>query len=255
MELEALLLEQALRLLADFAVHAGQDAVEELDHRHLGAEPTPDRTELEPDHPGPDDDQRLRRLRQRQRAGRGDDLTLVDLDSRQAGDVGARGDDDRLGLVGRFGAVGADDHDVARRRDATLALQPVDLVLPEQEGDAVDVSGDGVVLVLHHRAKIELGRRDDDAERAQPVARLLEHFGGVQQRFRGNAADVEAGPAERLALLDHGDFHAQLRGADRADVAAGAGADHHNVVSHSPARFPSIPLRATPTGRASSAGR
>ncbi len=55
---------------------------------------------------------------QRQRAGRGDDLTLVDLDPRQAGDVGAGGDDDRLGLVGRLGAVGADDHDVAGRRDA-----------------------------------------------------------------------------------------------------------------------------------------
>ena len=41
MELEALLLQQALRLLADFAVHARQDAVEEFDHRHLGAEPAP----------------------------------------------------------------------------------------------------------------------------------------------------------------------------------------------------------------------
>ena len=118
MELEALLLQQALRLLADFAVHAGQDAVEELDHRHLGAEPTPHRAEFEPDHPRADDDQRLRRLRQRQRAGRGDDLLLVDLDPRQAGDVGAGGDDDRLGLVGRLGAVGAGDDDAARRRDA-----------------------------------------------------------------------------------------------------------------------------------------
>ena len=104
---------------------------------------------------------------------------LVDLDARQLRDVGAGGDDDRLGLVRRFGAVGAFDDDAARRGDPPLAMKPVDLVLLEQEGDAVDVGGDGVVLVLHHRGEIELGRRDDDAERAEPMRRLLEHFGGV----------------------------------------------------------------------------
>ena len=39
MELEALLLQHALELLGDLAVHAGQDAVEKLDDRHLRAEP------------------------------------------------------------------------------------------------------------------------------------------------------------------------------------------------------------------------
>ena len=89
------------------------------------------------------------------------------------------------------------------RGDAALALDPVDLVLLEQEGDAVDVGGDGVVLVLHHRGQIELRRRDDDAERAEIVRGLLEHLRRVEQRLGGDAADVEAGAAQRLALLDH----------------------------------------------------
>ena len=62
----------------DLAVHAGQDAVEEFDHRHLGAEPPPHRAELEPDDAGADHQQLLRHLVERQRAGRRDDPLLVD---------------------------------------------------------------------------------------------------------------------------------------------------------------------------------
>jgi hypothetical protein len=45
-ESEALLAENALELLGDVVVQAGQDAVEELDHGHLGAEPPPNGAEL-----------------------------------------------------------------------------------------------------------------------------------------------------------------------------------------------------------------
>ena len=46
-----------------------------------------------------------------QRAGRGDDRLLVDLDARQPRDVRAGGDDDRLGFERGLLAVGAlDDH-------------------------------------------------------------------------------------------------------------------------------------------------
>jgi hypothetical protein len=44
LNLNALLGQQALELLADLAVHAGRDAVEELDHRHL----EPRRRQTEP---------------------------------------------------------------------------------------------------------------------------------------------------------------------------------------------------------------
>ena len=110
------------------------------------------------------------RLSQTKRAGRGDDRLLVDLDAGQARDVGAGGDDDRLRLKRVLVSVLALDHDLTRRGDAALALDPIDLVLLEQKGDAVDVGGDGVVLVLHHRHQIELGRGHNDAERAEVVS-------------------------------------------------------------------------------------
>ncbi len=43
--------EQALELFGDFGIRAGQDPIEIFDDRDLGAEPLPDRAELEPDHP------------------------------------------------------------------------------------------------------------------------------------------------------------------------------------------------------------
>src|SRR5690606_21519593 len=54
--------------------------------------------------------------------------------------------------------------------------------------------------------------------------------GGVEHCLRGDAADVEAGAAERFAALGAGGLQAQLGGADRGDVAAGAGADDEDVV-------------------------
>ena len=100
----------------DLAVHAGQDAVEEFDHRHLRAEPPPHRAELEPDHAGADHEQVLRHLVERERAGRGHDALLVDLDAREPRHVGAGGDDDVLGLQRLRLAVGAFHLDLAGRR-------------------------------------------------------------------------------------------------------------------------------------------
>ena len=231
LELEALLFENALELLGDLAIHARQDAVEIFDHRDLGAEAAPDRAEFEADDAGADDDQFLRRRGKRERAGGGNNHLLVDIDARQARDIRAGRDYDMFGRM-RDLAVRALDRDFAGRGDPRLALKPVNLVLLQQEGDAGDIGGNRVVLVLHHRAHVERGLADDDAERGHAMPRLVEHFRGVQQGLGGDAADVEAGAAQRRALLDHGDLHAELRRADRADIAAGTGADNDDVISH-----------------------
>ena len=152
-----------------------------------------------------------------------------------------------------LGAVLALDDDLAGRGDPALAGDAVDLVLLEQERNAVDVGGDGVVLVLHHHRQIELRRADDDAERRHAVPRLLEHLGSVQQRLRGDAADVEASAAERLALFDHDHLHAELGCADGADITAGAGADDDEVVHEVVSLFftPTFQAWAAATGGAS----
>ena len=229
-ERKALLLENALALLGDLAVHAGQDAVEELDDRHLGAEPPPDRADLQPDDAGADDEQPLRHALQLQRAGRGDDPLLVDLDAGERRRIGAGGDDDRLRLERLLAAVLRRDLDLARRGDAAGAVEGSILFFLNRKATPSTFDFTVASLWRHHRRQIELRRADLHAELGEAVARLLEHLGGVEQRLRRDAADVEAGAAEGGALLDDGDLQPELRGADGADIAARAGADDDEIV-------------------------
>jgi hypothetical protein len=112
------------------------------------------------------------------------------------------------------------------------AGEGVDLVLLEQELDALGVALDALLLEGQHLLEVEAGRADADAEIGEMVPRILEHVGGVQERLRGNAADVQAGAAMGLALLDHGGPEAELGGPDGAHIAPGAGADDDEIVGH-----------------------
>ena len=60
LKLDAGARQDALHRRAELAVHAGQDAVEVLDDRHLRAEPRPDRAEFQPDIAAADHHQPLR---------------------------------------------------------------------------------------------------------------------------------------------------------------------------------------------------
>src|SRR6185437_5073971 len=252
---EALLRQHALQVLRQLAIHAGDDAVEELDDRDRAAEATPDRTHLEADIAAADHHQALRYGGESQRAGRGDDGLLVDLDPRQRRHVGAGGDDDRLALeLARLTAVDRRYGDASGRQKARCALDVVDLVLLEQELDAARVLADHLVLARHQRLQIELDAGDLDAMLGERVLRLGIFLRGLQQRLGRDATDIETSAAETAALLDAGGTEAQLRCADGGDVAAGAAADDDDVVCWFGHRllaclsFPLPPLLPSPRG-------
>jgi hypothetical protein len=83
--------------------------------------------------------------------------------------------------------------------------------------------------VGHHGRQIERHAVRPDAEGREVLLRLFIELGGMKQRLGGNAADIEAGAAERAALFHAGDLEAQLRRADRARVAARPTADDDDV--------------------------
>ncbi len=173
----------------------------------------------------------LRHLGQRQRAGRRHDALFVDLDALEPRDVRASGDDDGFGFQRLGLAVVAFDFDLAGRGDTAGAMEGVDLVLLEQELDALGVALDTLILEVQHRFQVELRLADADAHLAEGVSGFLEQFGGVQQCLRRNAADIETRAAEGGPFFDHRGFQAQLRRANGADIAAGAGADNDEIVS------------------------
>ena len=127
-------------------------------------------------------------------------------------------------------AVVAFHLDLAGRDNARCAVKRFDLVLLEQEGDAVHVALDVLILVFEQSRELDARLADLDAHLRKAVARLLVKLGSVQQRLRGDAADIEAGAAEGGVFLDDRGFQSELRGAYRAEIAAGSGTDDDEIV-------------------------
>ena len=229
-ELEALLFEDLLEELGGLGVQRRHNAVAELDDGHLGAEAAPHRAHLEADDAGADDDHLLGHGGQRERAGRRDDALLVNGHAGNAHDLGAGGDQNVLAPDGLLRAVVAVDLDLVGRRKLAPALDIVDLVLLEQALDAARQLPHVLVLVGEHLAQVEADAGRVDAKLAHVVLGLVVEVRRVQQRLGRDAADVEAGAAERAALLDARDLHAHLAGLDGRDVAAGAATDDNEVL-------------------------
>ena len=164
------------------AVEARSDAVEHLDHRDLRAEPPPHRAELEPDIAGADHHHALRHLRQRQGAGGGNDGLLVDGDAGDRRDLGAGGNHDVLGFDRLLLAVDESDLDLPRSDDAAGAVEMVDLVLLEQELDALHVALHALILEGEHGGEIELGL-NLDAHAGEAVGGLGIKLARMEQRL------------------------------------------------------------------------
>ena len=232
--LDALLLERLAREAGDLGVLDRQDLRQHLDHRHLGAEGAVERGELDADGAGADHQQRLRHLLRDHRLEIGPHQLLVGLEPGQHARPRAGGDDDVLGLVAagperalrRFGLRRL-HRDLAGRIDRRLAPDHRDLVLLHQEADAVIEPLRHPARALHHGGRVVGDILGGEAV-ILGVLHVVIDLRRAQQRLGRNAAPVEADAAEIGALDDRG-LEAELRGADRGDVAARAGADDDDV--------------------------
>src|SRR5439155_15362397 len=86
-----------------------------------------------------------------------------------------------------------------------------------------------LVFARQHGGKIETHTVDFDAMLRGILFRKNEMITRGEEGFARDAANVEAGAAELAVLLDDGGFESKLRGANRSDVAARAGADDDDV--------------------------
>ena len=134
------------------------------------------------------------------------------------------------------------DVDPGRAGEGAPAVDLGDLVLLHQEVDALDDAGAHVAAALVGRAEGHRGVALD-AELRLLVLERVRQLGVLEQGLGRDAADVEADTSPVLRL-HHGDLLAELGGADRGDVATGAGAEDEGVevrVGHGPQ--PSCPPR------------
>ncbi len=117
-----------------------------------------------------------------------------------------------------------------------VTLVGVDLVLFQQTRDAARQRLDDLVLALLHLGHVHRGVLHLDPVSGKQMLQIVVVVGRVQQRFRRDAADVEAGAAQRgfavraEPLIHAGGLEAELSAADRRDVSAGPRADDDNIV-------------------------
>ena len=137
--------------------------------------------------------------------------------------LGTRGQHDVGRRHGALAVVGLHGHGVSggQRAGALDGLDPTTL---ERALQALPHLVDHAVLVLVQRGDLDalVGRLHAEVAR---VLGVLGDLGRLQDGLGGDAAPVQAGPAD-LGLLDQGDLEPELGGAQRDRVAAGAGAQH-----------------------------
>jgi hypothetical protein len=120
-------------------------------------------------------------------------------------------------------------------------LGSVNVSRPVDPGDAVGLEevADAAGHPLHHRGLPLVRRREVKVRAAELDAKLAERFVGLFQRqrrlrpgFGRDAADAQACPAKLGRPVDAGDPGAELRGADRGGLTAGAAAENGDVNVH-----------------------
>ena len=219
---DALFLEDPFDDFRHVLVLGRKDLVEHLDQQHLGPEAPVGGGDLRARGAGADDRDLLRLLGERPGSpGVDDAVAELGAGDRQRHRAGR--EDHRARLVDVVA-----DLDVGVRVERALALDQRHLVLVPEHLHAVgERLGDRGAALLE-RIPVDRDVLDRDPELG-PVADLVVELGGAQHGLGRNAGVVEAAAAG-LVALDDGRLLAQLRGADRRDVAAGPTADHDHVV-------------------------
>ena len=95
--------------------------------------------------------------------------------------------------------------------------------------DAADEFRYHIVLPLHEGGQVHLDGSQLDTLIGGVMFRPDQVFARVKQRFAGDAADIQAGAAERRTLLDQGHFNPKLCSAKGADIPARPGADDDQI--------------------------
>ena len=158
----------------------------------------------------------------------GDDAPVIDVDPGNAARRRPGRDDDflRLSVCFRRRRSRRCRHRLARR-----PLDPGDLVLLEQELDALGQPADDLVLPRVDLRHVD--RRRPAADDDTPIRCVLNHLqrvGVLEQRLRRNTTPDQTGAAKRLLLFDDGNRLPELRGPDGSPYLTGSRAHHHDIV-------------------------
>src|SRR6185437_1839587 len=201
-DFHALLHERLVRELGDFFVFDREHAVEYFHHRHVASQRAIEAGELDADGAGAHNQQRFRESVGDHGFAISPDQLAVRLQSGERAGARAGGEHDVLGGdLFRLAVLG--DGDLACTGEFGFAVDDLDLVLLHQEGDAVGKLVGDLARTVHDLRQIEFEIVGAETEFVQAMHQVPD-FRGAQQRFRRDAAPVEADAAELFAFDNRG---------------------------------------------------
>ena len=218
-----LLLEGKEQRLHQVAVRRRDELVLHLDHGNGRAERAVHLGHLQADDAAADDEQPRRHRAEGERRGGVPDARVIRAAGQ--GDRRAAGGEDGVGEAHPGDPVRAVHLEGVRAGEHPAAGEPGDPARPAEGVQAGAQLADHPLRLAAQGGEVDLRRAE-----AQPEGlgrpRLFDHLGRVQQGLGGDAADVQADPAELWPLLDQADFEAQVGCPEGGGVAARSAAEH-----------------------------
>jgi hypothetical protein len=102
-------------------------------------------------------------------------------------------------------------------------------VFLHQEVEALDMLGDDAVFALEHRGPVERERADAANAKLRRMIQVVPNLGVEEQRLGRNAADVQAGSAQLVALLNQRNLQPVLRAANGRRIPGRSAANNRHV--------------------------
>ncbi len=230
-------LEEAGQLFGHVFVLYRGDARQELDNGHLSPEGAEERAEFKAHRARADDHERPGHISDGENLNVRQDAVVRGEAGQHLG-LGAGGQNHVLRPhVADLAACPCHIHCVraALRRagQAAKALNTRDLVLFDQEVEALGVLGDDGVLALEHRLPVERRRNRRGVAKADAevggVPQVVPYLGIEEQRLGGNAAPVQAGAAQLVGLFNQRDLEPILRRPKSRCIPSRSAAHHRHV--------------------------
>lgn len=157
---------------------------------------------LKTDNTASNDDHLLGDLLQRQRTRACDDPLLVNVQAGERRRFTSSGYKDVLRAQSLLTTFQQVDLDLVLVDERAGTLDVIDTVLFQQELDTLCQALHRNILRLHHLLQIELDISDFDSTPFRIMQDVVVEVGVVQEGFRGDTADVQAGSAQFSAFLD-----------------------------------------------------
>ena len=192
LDVQTLLGKNLVRFFGDLRINSSQKLWHCFKHSDFGTQTSPDAAHLETNHASTDHAELLGDRADVQRAIIGQNLLLIEGQTRQLTRRGARGNHHML----------ADDISLCRTRnldrpttidltrERAFAMKEGDLVLFEQIQDAIVVLLYNAVFATNHLVELERNTLDLNTMIGEMVIHLLVVLGGLQQRLGRNTSYV-----------------------------------------------------------------